>query len=88
MGADIVHFVRFIGLCGHQCRLCQHPHLQGQKIAENPRERHHHVNARAAQHLERDEVCTGKTAKGIEPRFGPHQRQGLRHGRAVGFDIV
>ena len=88
MGADIVHLVGFIGLCGDQRRLGQHPHLQRQQIAKNARERHHHVDARAAQHLERDEVRAGEAAKGVEPRLGPHQCQSLRHGRAVRFDIV
>jgi hypothetical protein len=59
MGADEILIQRFIGLRAFQRSLGQHPGLQRQQIAKDAGQRHHHVDARAAQFCERHKVSTG-----------------------------
>ena len=50
--------------CGaFQRGLGQHPGLQRQQIAEDARQRHHHIDPRAAQLFQRDQIRAGRAAR-------------------------
>ena len=83
MGADEVLRQRLIGDGGLIGGLRQHPGLQGQKIAEDARKGHDHIDTRATQFRKWDQIGTAQATVMVEPRLCPHQRQGLRDRPAI-----
>ena len=88
MRADKVLRRGFLCHCRFQRGFGQKAGLQRQQIAENARQCHHNVNARAAQFGQRNQVRARQAAIGIKARGRADQRQGLRNRPAIGFDIV
>ena len=88
MGAHEIHMSGLIGCCRLERRLGQHPCLQGQQIAEDTRQGHHHIDARAAKLFQRDQIGTTQPPIAIKARLGAHQGKRLCNRAAIGFDVI
>jgi hypothetical protein len=71
MGADEVLLQRFVGGWRQPGGLGQHPGLQRQQVAEDARQRHHHVDARAAEFLSGIRSAPAQPAIAVEARRAP-----------------
>ena len=86
--ADEVALERLVRGCREECRFGEQLDLQRQQVAENARQGDHHVHARPAELVERNQRRAGNAAVGVESRLGAHQRQRLGDRRALGLQIV
>jgi hypothetical protein len=88
MLADEVLFQRLVGAGGQEGGLGQQLDLQRQQVAEDARQRDHHVHPRAAQLGQRHQLGTGQAAVAVEARPRAHQRQGLGDRAAFALEVV
>ena len=88
VGADEVVREGLVGGGGAEGGFGEELGLQRQQVAEDAREGHHHVDARAAEDGERHEVGAGQPAVGVEAGRRADQRHRLGDRAAVGLDAV
>ena len=86
--ADEVHLKRLVGLRRKQGGFGDQLGLQRQQVAENPGEGDDNVDARAAECLQRDQLCAHHAAVTVRARFGAHQPQHLGDRAAFGLQVV
>ena len=86
--ADEVLISGFVGAGGEERRFGQQANLHRQQVAEDARQGDDHVDARATQFGQGNQLCTGQAAVAVEARRGAHQGQRLRHRAAFGLEVV
>ena len=87
--ANEVDVVRFVRGGSEIAGLRQHAGLQGQQVAEDARERQHHVDARMAERLgSGSRLAPAQPPEAVEARNGPQQRQGLGNRPALALEVV